>query len=159
MPFSLNDIVVAISMIKRWESFRSKPYLCSAGVATIGYGTTVYPDGRRVTLEDAPINEVEAMVLLKHMLSSKYVPAVVRLCPELLADAMITGNWSRFSAIVDWVYNLGAGNLQISTLRRKIKEHKWDECDAEIRKWNKAAGMVLRGLTLRREDEVRVWNS
>ena len=159
MSFELNNIVVAILMIKRWESFRSKPYLCSAGVATIGYGTTFYPDGRRVTLDDRAITEVEALVLLKYMLSNKYVPAVVRLCPALLADAMLTGNWSRFSAIVDWTYNLGSGNLQISTLRRKINEHKWSEVDAEISKWNKAAGKVLRGLQLRRADEVRVWNS
>ena len=46
-----------IDIIKRWEGFRPKPYLCPAGIPTIGYGTTVYPNGRKVTLQDKAITE------------------------------------------------------------------------------------------------------
>ena len=41
--------------IKDFESWRSKPYICGAGVPTIGYGTTRYPDGRAVTMQDPEI--------------------------------------------------------------------------------------------------------
>ena len=43
------------NLIKEFEGYKSKPYKCSAGVPTIGYGTTRYPDGRAVTMQDPEI--------------------------------------------------------------------------------------------------------
>ena len=40
----------AISLIKSFESFRSRPYLDTGNVPTIGYGATIYPDGRKETV-------------------------------------------------------------------------------------------------------------
>ena len=51
----------AISLIKSFESFRSRPYLDTGNVPTIGYGTTIYPDGRKVAMKDAPIEEVNCI--------------------------------------------------------------------------------------------------
>ena len=66
-----------MSIIKKWEGFRSKPYLCPAGVATIGYGSTVYPDGRAVSLRDPSITEAQAVEILAATLV-KYEDAVRR---------------------------------------------------------------------------------
>ena len=55
----------AIEMIKKYEGFSSKPYVCSAGQWTIGYGTSYYvQDGRAVTEKDPPISEEEAFFQL-----------------------------------------------------------------------------------------------
>ena len=55
------NLELAAALCRQFEGFRSKPYLCPAGIATIGYGSTYYSDGRKVTytlsLHDAlPIN-------------------------------------------------------------------------------------------------------
>ena len=47
-------------LIAQFEGLRLKPYLCSAGVPTIGYGSTFYPSGRKVTMQDKPITQETA---------------------------------------------------------------------------------------------------
>ncbi len=67
-----------IDLVKKFEGFSAKPYLCPAKVPTIGYGTTIYPNGQRVRLTDKPITEVEAKDILKHELNefAKRVDAI-----------------------------------------------------------------------------------
>jgi lysozyme len=71
---------------------------------------------------------------------------VTRLCPG--ADS--TG---KVAALVDFAFNLGEGNLAASTLRRKVNAGEWDEVAYQFMRWNKAGGVVLRGLTRRRGAE------
>ena len=59
-----------VKLIKSFEGFQSKPYKCPAGVPTIGYGATFYPNGKKVTMTDRAITEQEATDLLRHMLES-----------------------------------------------------------------------------------------
>jgi lysozyme len=58
------NLEIAASLCRQFEGFRSKPYLCPAGIATIGYGSTYYADKRKVTLEDPPMSQEEAHALL-----------------------------------------------------------------------------------------------
>ena len=134
--------------IEAFEGLRLRPYLCPAGVPTIGYGTTRYPDGRRVTLADPPIAEDQASAYLMHDMTGS-VSAAARICPVL---AMYPNRWG---AIADFVYNLGAGNFQASTLRRRINQEDWEEAARELRKWVYAGGKKLHGLVLRREAEAK----
>ena len=53
-----------IEIIKSMEGFRSAPYKCPAGIPTIGYGATFYPDGKKVTMADKAITEQEGTTLL-----------------------------------------------------------------------------------------------
>lgn len=147
------NLDLAAELCRRYEGFRSKPYLCPAGVATIGYGSTAYADGRRVTLADSPISEPAARALLMHELAHTYAPGVIRLCPGLLPMAILNDDWRTFCAIVDFAYNLGVGRLQTSTLRRKINAVDWVGAKAELLKWVRGGGRVLPGLVLRRKDE------
>ena len=138
---------LAAELCRRFEGFRSKPYLCPAGVPTIGYGSTYYADGRKVTLQDAPVTKEEADTLLMYELRHTYAPGVMRLCPGLIS------NERRFNAIVDFCYNLGVGRLQTSTLRRKINAQDWEEAVEQLLLWNKAGGRILPGLERRRQAE------
>jgi len=140
-------VEVSTALARRFEGCYLRPYLCPAGVPTIGYGATYYEDGRRVTLHDAPITRERAEALLVWMVRTKYLPAVLKLCPG--ADTP-----ERLAALIDFAFNLGAGNLKASTLRKRVNAGRWDDVPAELRKWNKAGGRVLRGLTIRRAAEV-----
>jgi lysozyme len=141
------NLDIAASLCKQYEGFRSKPYLCPAGVATIGYGSTYYSDGRKVTLQDPPMDEPEASALLMYELQHTYLPGTLRNCPILATDN------KRLNAVVDFCYNLGIGRLQTSTLKRKINAQDWEGAKEELKKWNKAGGKVLAGLDKRRKSE------
>ena len=138
---------LAAELCRRFEGFRAKPYLCPAGIPTIGYGSTYYSDGRKVQLTDPPITEVEARALLMSELEHTYAPGVMRLCPGLAADE------AKFNAIVDFVYNLGVGRLQTSTLRRKINAQDWEGAKEQLMLWTRGGGRVLPGLVKRRQAE------
>lgn len=144
----MDPVAIAAALCRRFEGFYPRPYLCPAGVPTIGYGATYYEDGRRVTLHDPEITRERAEALLLWHLKTRYLPTVLKLCPRLWLETP-----ERLAAIIDWTFNLGGGNLQASTMRRKINAGDWDAVPAELRKWNKAGGRVLPGLTARRGAE------
>lgn len=147
------DLSVAIDLCRQFEGFRPAPYLCPAGIPTIGYGSTFYPDGRAVTMEDEAISQEGAEILLDEELRKRSVPAVIKYCPNLLRIGTTSGNWNKLNAIADFVYNLGAGRLQTSTLRRKINEEDWDAAANELRRWTRGGGRILPGLVKRRDAE------
>jgi lysozyme len=139
-------VAVAAALMRRFEGFFSYPYLCPAGVPSIGYGATYYMDGRAVKLTDAPISKETAERLLLWMVKTVYLPAVLKLCPGVDTP-------ERLAALIDFAFNLGPGNLRASTLRRRVNERRWPEAITEILKWTRAAGKVLRGLVVRRQAE------
>jgi lysozyme len=146
------NLELAANLCRQFEGFRSKPYLCPAGIPTIGYGSTYYSDGRKVTLEDAPMDESNARALLMVELQHTYLPGVLRNCPILAT------NEKKCNAIVDFVYNLGIGRLQTSTLKRKINAQEWEAAQEQLMLWTKGGGKVLPGLLKRRQAECLLLN-
>ena len=141
------NLELAAALCRQFEGYRAKPYLCPAGVPTIGYGSTYYADGRKVTLEDAPMSEPDARSLLMYELQHTYLPGTLRQCPSLIADER------KCNAIVDFCYNLGIGRLQTSTLKRKINAGDWEGAREQLMLWTRGGGKVLPGLVRRREAE------
>lgn len=139
-------IQVACNIARVFEGFRSSPYLCPAGVWTIGYGTTRYPDGRKVGKDDEPITRDYAEELLVWEMG-RCADGAVRYCPVLVDFP------SAWGAIADFCYNLGIGRLQYSTLRRKINVRDWDGAKEELMKWVYGGGRKLPGLVRRRMAE------
>jgi len=146
------NLELAASLCRQFEGFRSKPYLCPAGVATIGYGSTYYSDGRKVTLNDSLISQEDANALLMVELNHTYLPGVLRNCPILATDE------KKCNAIVDFVYNLGIGRWQTSTLKRKINAQEWEAAQEQLMLWTKGGGKVLPGLLKRRQAECSLLN-
>ena len=139
-----------INLIKKYEGFQSKPYLCPAKVPTIGYGATFYPNGQRVKMTDPPINEGQATVLLSDMLTT-YEKAVDSYCRDDI-------NQNQFDALVSFAYNLGASALKSSTLLRKVNLNPNDTTiKNEFLKWVNAGGKPLTGLIKRRTEEANVY--
>jgi lysozyme len=145
------NLDAAAALCKTFEGYRAKPYLCPAGIPTIGYGSTYYADGVKVTLNDPPISEDQAHDLLMRELAHTFLPGVLRLCPILLTDER------KCNATVDFAYNLGVGRLQTSTLRRKINAQDWDGAKQQLLLWNKGNGRVLPGLDKRRRAECQLF--
>jgi lysozyme len=137
-------VKIACNLAKKFEGFRGMPYLCPAGVPTIGYGSTQYADGKHVTLQDNQISEPEAMRLLTEVMT-KCLEQSIGLCPNLAKHSN-----NRQAAIADFVYNLGASRLASSTLRTKILEEKWAEVPGQLMRWVHAGALILEGLKKRR---------
>jgi len=140
----------AIELAKRFEGFERKvrrgveitavPYICPAGFWTIGYGHLCDP-------KHPPITEAEAEVYLARDLE-RALAATLRHCPVLATEPE-----GRLAAIVDFTFNLGAGRLQTSTLRRRITQRDWAAARLELRRWVYGGGRVLPGLVARRDSE------
>ena len=139
-----------IKLIKFFEGFRSKPYLCPASIATIGYGATYYPNGKKVTLNDAPIDETYASQLLQNMLDM-YEKAVDSFCRDDI-------NQNQFDALVSFAYNLGIGALKSSTLLKIVNANPNDpKIRDEFNKWVNGGGKKLPGLIKRRASEADLY--
>ena len=139
----------AIDLAKRFEGFhrvpkhdpgRAHPYLCPAGYWTIGYGHLCDPKHPSITKGEA---EAYLTQDLKVALA-----ATLRYCPVLAAEPE-----GRLAAIVDFTFNLGAGRLQTSTLRRRVNQRDWIAAATELRRWIYGGGKVLPGLVARRAAE------
>ena len=141
---------LAAGLCRQFEGLRLTPYLCPAGIPTIGYGSTRYADGRAVTLKDPPITAAQAGDLLLLTLRRDYLPGVLGASPGL-ADKP-----GKLAAIVDFAYNLGVGAYRCSTLRKRIDAGDWAGARVELAKWNKGGGKVLPGLAARRAAEIKL---
>ena len=147
MSAASKAIEIATQLCKQFEGFRSAPYTCPAGIATIGYGNTFYEDGTKVTLQDKPITQAEAELMLVRSLSTHYLPAVLKASPTLVANSNALG------AILSFTYNLGVSRYRASTLRKRLDAADWQGAREQIVKWTRAGGRVLPGLVKRREAE------
>lgn len=138
-------------LIKKYEGFSSKPYKCPAGIPTIGYGSTFYLNGNKVTMKDTPISEEVALSILFSVVEdfSKKVEKLLK----------VPVNQNQFDALVDFSYNLGIGNFQKSTLLKLVNNKDFIGASKQFKKWNKSNGKVLNGLTNRRKEEEELFLS
>jgi lysozyme len=134
------------NLIKTFEGLSLKPYLCSAGVPTIGYGNTFYTNGIMVTIKDAPITQEKANEMLK-VIADSFALKVSKIVPNNLTQ-------NQFNALVSFAFNLGVQALTNSTLLRLVKINPNDANIAkQFLRWNIAGGKVVDGLTKRRIKE------
>lgn len=133
----------AADFIAPFEGCSLTAYKCPAGIWTVGFGHT-----RNVTPETS-LTQEEALALLQEDLAISY-KAVQRLIKYPLKENQII-------ALIDFTFNLGSGSLQRSSLRSKINRGDVGDAASEFLKWNRAGGVVLKGLTKRREAERRLF--
>ena len=124
------------------EGYREKAYQDAVGVATVGYGeTTGVRMGDRTTPERALVQ------LLK---STEKHAGAIRQCIKVPLYQ------HEFDAYVSLAYNIGPGNFCRSTLVKKLNAGDYTGACQEIKRWNKAGGKVLAGLTKRRQKDYRL---
>ena len=139
-------------LIKSFEGLSLKPYKCSAGVPTIGYGSTYYENGIKVQMSDAPITGARAEILLKNV-ADRFAQKVANLIKKPITQ-------NQFNALVSFAFNVGSGALASSTLLKLVNENPNNAMiSKEFLKWNKAGGKAVQGLTNRRIKESALYFS
>lgn len=152
----------AILIIKQYEGFSAKPYLCPANVCTVGYGHVIRDGGGNMLKGQAgmvkaheaypfPIDEDEATLIL--------MEDAIKVACDITKIVKVGLNDNQMAALVSLVFNIGIGNFKHSTLLRKLNKGLYDEIPDEIRRWIRAGGKVLNGLVSRREAEVGLWQA
>ena len=132
-----------VSLIKSFEGCRLKAYKCPAGVWTIGYGHTAgVKEGDTITQEQAD-------EYLRNDLA-KYEKAVLNY------DSIYNFNQNQFDALVSFTYNCGVGNLKNLTQSGK---RTLAQISVKLLLYNKAGGVVLRGLQRRRAAEKELFDT
>lgn len=143
---------LCLQLIKHYEGLYLHSYLCPARVWTIGYGTTVYPSGKKVD-SNQTCTEEQAVDFLKHDLA----------CFEQAVDAYTRDDVTQqqFDALVSFCYNLGPKNLKNSILLKVINHNPSDLMNIKNQwlKWNKSHGAPLKGLTRRRNSEYHFYET
>ncbi len=129
----------AVALVKKFEGCKLKAYLCPAGVATIGFGTT-----HNVKMGDTCTQE-QADQWLKADLN-----ATERTINEFVTVKI---NQNQRDALASFIYNLGAGAFKNSTLCRKLNSGDYQGASAEFMRWIYAGGKPLDGLVKRRTAE------
>jgi lysozyme len=149
-------ISLALPLIREYEGFKSKPYLCAAGTPTIGYGTTRYPNGYKVSLKDLPIGPIEA----ERFLCASAGRVFNDLRPLLKREPGL----HQAAALLSLAYNIGVGShdgikgdLADSTLLELFNAGDIKGAADQFLVWDKAHVngklVALPGLTRRRQSE------
>jgi|TARA_R110000772_G_scaffold264985_1_gene386008 lysozyme len=134
-----------ISLIRHHEGVRNKPYQDPIGLWTVGVGHLMGNGKSKPKEWNKTYTDEEVDQILKNDLN-RFERGVGRLITEPL-------NQNQFDALVCFSFNVGLGNLQASTLRRKLNRGDIEGAGNEFLKWRKAGGRVLNGLVKRRKDE------
>lgn len=129
-----------IFLIKVSEGFRSKMYLCPAGIPTIGYGHVL-----RKGEDSGEITEIQAEYLLQNDV------AEVEDKINNLVSVPLTQN--QFDALISFTYNVGPGNFERSTLLRCLNKGLYNLAADQFKRWVYGGGVILPGLVSRREEE------
>lgn len=139
-----------INLIKQFEGFRSKSYIDAVGIPTIGYGSTMWNDGKKVKLGET-ITLEGAELLLFWEVNRKAI---------ILDSLTLTQN--QYDSLTSFIYNVGLNAFSKSTLFKKVKANPDDPAIRnEFLKWNKGRvnGVLveLKGLTRRRIAEADMY--
>lgn len=139
-----------LDLIKKYEGFYSKAYLCPAGVLTIGYGTT-NADSKILNYriyEDSKITKEKASEFLKKSIEKKYEPLVNKYMN------VYNFNQNQYDALLSFCYNIGSIDQLTNKGTKSIANISKD-----ILLYDHAAGVKLKGLTRRREEEQKLFNT
>jgi GH24 family phage-related lysozyme (muramidase) len=142
----------SLKLIKEFEGCRLEAYLCPAGVPTIGWGSTRYMDAP-VRIGDTITQQI-ADELLANDVEGIYVPGLFHLIP--IARSFRP---EQVAALASFVYNVGLGALETSTLRKRLNagEHPCSVVRQELPKWVHAGEALLPGLERRRKAEIELF--
>lgn len=134
-----------LDLIKKFEGFSDKEYICPAGKATIGYGHVILASE---SFEE-PMTRLEAENLLKKDLEPRQ--------KSLNSFLKVNINQNQFDALMSLIYNIGTGNFQKSTLLKFVNDRLFDKVPDQFRRWSYVNGKISKGLANRREEEIKLW--
>ena len=135
-----------LSLIRQYEGFESRPYICPAGKKTIGFGHVMTAD--EVCAEDG-ISEDYANILLKQDI------ALVEAAFDDLIQVVVSQN--QYDALAALAYNIGIHAFEKSTLLELLNEKDFSGAVRQFGRWIYAGGKPLGGLEARRNAEMELF--
>jgi lysozyme len=145
----MNVNQATLDLIKKWEGCQLQAYQCSAGIWTIGYGTTAAAGLGIEPAKGMAITQERSEDLLRQGIE-KFAAKV----DELITTKV---NQNERGAIICLAYNIGCGALSKSTVLRELNAGNKDRAAAAFKMWNKAGGEIVQGLVNRRNAEVTLF--
>lgn len=140
----------AVELIKKFEKFMDKTYLCSAGKKTIGYGTRL--DYHPEIKKDVCITEPKATELLKSDLNKMVTPVIKD-------NVKVKLKQNQLDALYSLIYNIGMDNFVSSNLLKMLNKGKFKRMKKDWQEFQMADGRVLPGLVRRRKEELMLFFS
>ncbi len=127
---TMPSLAEAAKLVAQFEGFRAKPYYDSANIPTIAFGCIAYPDGTRVTMQDKPVTETEALAFLEHDLTTtaKGLWKFIERQPSL----------HQWSALVSLAFNVGVTAVSRSTVLRLFNAGQLLNAASRFIDWDKA---------------------
>jgi len=152
------DYSASLRLIKEFEGCHLTAYpdpLSGGEPYTIGYGTTRYPGGRRVSRGDK-ITVIEADMFVR-----TEIDQIAKKLSETVPhwSAMTDG---RQSALISFAYNLGSGfygSSGFETISKRLRERDWSAVPAALELYRNPGTNVEAGLLRRRRAEGELWRS
>lgn len=147
-----------LAVIKKYEGFYSKVYLCPALLYTIGYGHVLYPEQARLPLTERkayPLKAEHNRVWNKEEINDLLIKDLARFerGVTLLFPVSYRFTQGMFDCLVSFAFNCGTGLLQRSTVRSALLRGDKEMAGESLLKYNRGGGKVLPGLVKRRQDE------
>ncbi len=138
----------AVNLIKKYESFENKTYLCPSGKKTIGYGTRIeyHPELKK----NACITEKKATELLKKDLDTLVTPTIKKILKVKLKQ-------NQLDALYSLIHNIGQNNFIGSKAMKYLNMGKFNKMKKEWGEFQMADGRVLPGLKKRRQEELSLF--
>ena len=150
-----------IAIIKKFEGLRLYPYLCQAGVLTIGYGHTLKPVKAKFMEEfytsPQDIAKQHGIEKITEEQAEKYLYDDLEKFEKAINDLDLPLLQCEFDALVSFVFNVGIGNFNKSTLKKLLLQKKFFYAAKEFDKWVFAGGKKLPGLQNRRSKERKIF--
>ena len=147
----------AVALICEFEGFVPTVYDDGVGVATIGYGSTFYLDGRSVAWGDPAITEPQARKMMEQIAEKNFWNVLKTTIPYW--EEMTDG---QRGALLSFGYNLGAyffNSAGFNTVSGCLRDRRWNDVPAAFRLYVNPGSAVEAGLRRRREAEIELWNS
>lgn len=137
-------MAAAVALVGAWEGLRTVAYRDVVGIPTVCFGETRgVKMGDRYTVEQCKVMLGDALVEFE---------TGMRRClrdPDSIPD-------KTYTAFLSLSYNIGTGAFCGSTLVRLANAGNLEAACNQLPRWNRAGGRVVRGLTNRRADELRI---
>lgn len=132
-----------VDLIKKYEGCKLTAYQDSVNVWTIGWGNT---------------SHAKAGMVITQQMAEQFLKEDLEHVEKQINAMKINFKQNQFDALCSFVFNLGIGNFNKSTLKKYILGNLNDELIAEqFTKWFNAGGKPLLGLKYRRRDEANMW--
>ena len=148
-----------LELLKQWEGFKLNVYKDSAGLPTIGVGhliTKAEQSSGNILITGAPVRYANGLTDQQalDLLGQDVLPAE----QAVNNGVKVALSQNQFDALTSFTFNVGVGAFTGSTLLKVLNQGQYDQVPDQLRRWNKAGGKVVPGLSNRRENEVKLWN-